>query len=67
MSKLPLNWRVLIECLDCKTLFDVPVENVDPSCETVGMLKEQGPKRMLLVAVPQVCPECHNLREVNGE
>jgi DNA-directed RNA polymerase subunit RPC12/RpoP len=58
--KIPVNWTVHIECNDCGTR--LMVASVNPSLERL----ENG-TRMLLLTVPNECPDCHNLRVLKGD
>ena len=55
-----LNWDVLIQCKDCGASFFV--ERPDPSTEIVQT--DSGPKRFVLIGIPNACPECKNIRPV---
>jgi hypothetical protein len=52
-----VNWKVAIECRDCGAEFNV--KKVDSSVQVLD-----NRTRFLLVAVPNECPKCHNLRTV---
>jgi hypothetical protein len=52
-----LNWKVKIECVDCgKTYL---VENVRTNMDRMEVM-------LLLLTVPNVCPDCRNLRVVKN-
>lgn len=72
-ADLPLNWRVQIRCRQCETVYEV--HKVITSLETLEREPQEmivdGQERrirlrMLLVTVPQECPECRSLRAVGG-
>ena len=52
-----VNWRVLIECLECGATYHI----MKPASSTERL---SNGNRMLLVTVPNECPECHSLRVV---
>lgn len=54
---VPVNWEFSIECVDCGA--EYTLKNVDPSVERL-----EGGVRMALVAFPNECPKCHNIRAV---
>lgn len=58
MSKsIKERWAFHIVCRDCNTIFEV--ENPDCSLE-----RTPGFGRLVLLHVPEVCPECKNLKVV---
>ena len=59
-----LNYRVLIECLDCKSQFSCP--GASPSTEILEGASGK-PARAVMVCFPNACPECHNIRAVADE
>jgi len=58
-----LNWDVLIRCKDCGEVRRVL--KPDTSVELVER-EAGGPLRMVLVWIPNACPDCKNIREVGG-
>lgn len=59
----PINWTFSITCNDCSCVFDV--KNVAPSVDLISAANTSR-GRMFLLAVPNECPECKNLRVVKG-
>lgn len=57
MPKIRLNYEVFVRCLDCGA--ERAVDNADPSKEIL-----ENNTRLILVAVQNDCPQCHNLRMV---
>lgn len=55
MATPRLNWDVLIRCVDCDATYQVL--EPDPSKERL----EDG-QRLVLIDIPNECPECRNLR-----
>jgi hypothetical protein len=53
-----LNWEVMIVCRDCGTEYEVTKPN-----SSVELLPKRG--RMILVHVPNECPKCHSLHQVD--
>jgi hypothetical protein len=58
---LPVNWETIIRCADCKTEFVISGDAASPS---VGLVSPKQRVRMILLTVPNECPECHNLKVV---
>ena len=56
-----LNWEVRIRCLDCGAEF--VVNNVSASLEVLEG-SSGAPARMVVLGVPNFCPECRNIRLV---
>ena len=57
-----LNWDVFIQCKECGTCFKVL--RPEPSEELLEC--DDGVGRMILLDVPNACPECHNIRKVGS-
>lgn len=57
---LPLNWDFKIVCRDCGERLHV--ESVNPSTERLA-----NGARIVILTIPNECPECHNLRVVPKE
>jgi ribosomal protein S27E len=62
MTTVPLNWHVKIVCRDCGSIYDVQRSRVDCSVDRLP-----AGQRMLLLTVPNECPDCHNLHVVPKE
>lgn len=63
MPTPPKNWRIFVECVDCGAGGEVaPSSGVSWSIEIVDGA------RVVVVILPQVCPECGNrdLKVVEG-
>jgi hypothetical protein len=59
-----LNWDVLIRCKDCGEVRRV----VKPDKGVEVIERESGPPlRMVLIWVPNACPECKNIRAVDDD
>jgi hypothetical protein len=50
-----LNWGIIIECRDCDQQF-IPV-NVNPTVDVID-----GKSRVVMITIPNACPQCHNIR-----
>jgi hypothetical protein len=62
-NTIPVNWETYIRCTSCKTEFSVGGNAASPS---VGLVDPEARTRMILLTVPNECPECHNLRVLKG-
>lgn len=57
------RWTVdEVRCLDCGCSFELPVKNVS---RDVGRPMGDG-ARLLMITLPETCPECHNLKAAGG-
>lgn len=55
-----LNWEILVRCKDCGMEFYV--ERPSPSIEVIQT--NDGHKRIVMLTIPNACPECKNIRPV---
>lgn len=53
------RFAVLLECRECHLHFEV--EHPDPSKEFVYVPGQIGSHRLVLIGVPERCPECNNM------
>lgn len=60
-ENIVLHWVLLMRCKDCGAEY----ESTNPASSLEPMLAEDGKMhRMVLIGVPESCPECHNVRAV---
>lgn len=56
-----LNWEVRIRCLDCGAEF--VVDGVSASLDVLEG-SSGAPARLVVLGIPNACPECRNIRLV---